>query len=467
MNDDLIVPLRTQVNNPFLRIMLEYADEDPIRAWTELIFVESKYRHNWREEMENYPQKWREIAELLDKAVEKWDKIVAEGFETPKDPQRQETYQRSIPHYIQYLVWRLYHLGRLSGIEKVKSCIVCGRPFWSFVGGTRFCSPRCYSLYHFFYRQVNHVIELTRARYYFPDDFQKCVGCDSALILWRKTETNTWVCDWAASLTHTALARRFPPKGNFFRDVYERIGRMKGSGRMSHPTMLCKWKAKLRAPLLETPQVGNPAELQKNERILKWLNGIETGKIPPNKNLLLAYLHDLVDAFDRTFRFLAFYAIILNLFPSDRYRLLLNKTNIYNLIFYHLYFPILLQAYQGFFAEVMVRMAECLTKALDGVIEEIEKSMTDLEYTPNIQVASVLEPVVAEAEVLIDKHGVERLGQVFDGKPDYNKLVEMMFKVTEEWVKQNAERLDAIRLLPDMHGVQDGRLSTVLDTKGI
>jgi len=294
---------------PHARLIVA-SEQDAWIVWRDMREVEAENLERWLAELDNYPiPEFREIGHLLRQAVALWDKTIE--VDLAKIPEhRRETYERSLPMIVQYLCYRLYHLARLSGAEIAKACISCGKPFFSYRSAVRFCSPRCFSVYELFLRQLNTLFEIIREQHYpSREAWKSCIICGNRVIRWYKTRAGGWKLDWVNSLVHprgVTKDRQYRP------DYYKQVC----------ISPFCNWAAaNLRKIVMQKEKLSPNEVEERQQRFQKWIEKMRTQEYTPHLSMLKAQLETIADAVERA---LIFYGAIYIIFGGKlphRYRL--------------------------------------------------------------------------------------------------------------------------------------------------
>jgi len=422
-------------------ILMSSIEADAFERWETLREIEREHLQKWMADLESHPiPQFHKIGALLKEAVDIWDEIVMSNLPNVS-PERWETYTRSIPHAVQYLCYRLYHLGRLSGVEVMKACISCGKPIFAYRAGTRFCSPRCFSVYELFLRQLNSLFEIIREQYYpSREAWNSCIICGGRALRWYRTKGGGWKIDWVNALKNPrgiTRDRKYAP------DRYKQVCQ----------SPFCNWAAaNLRKMLKEqqkNPLTENEIE-ERIERFRKWIAKVKDQNYTPHISMLKAELEAIAEAFERAIAvYTSIYIIFANKLPP-RYELFNDPIKVKYAVMASMHIPLIPARYKNFFLNVIAQFIERdVPKALDHMLERWSMAVNNPEVTLTLPLddmtTTAFKSTLAEAFALIETTPLVELdNEHLDSPFEAQEVIDRLQETVKGWRETNQSRIEEI-----------------------
>jgi len=416
------------------KLIVAMANEDEWLAWEG---QKENYRKNidrWMAELENHPiPEYREIGKLLKQAVDIWDTLLEHNIPAVVGQERFETYRRSLPHIVQYLAHRIFQLARLSGLEHVKSCISCGKYFYAYKSKSRFCSPRCFSVYELFLRPMNSLFELTRENF-MPNMWRECVICGNKASRWIRTSAGGWKFDWVHSIKS--------PHIDYLREHFDEY-------RVTCMSPFCQWAASNLRKLKKAESAKEEIE-DRRRRWQMWIAKVQSANYIPSISLLKAMLETIAEGVERALVVYSTYYILWNGQPPQRYILFNDTQKLRRAALVSMFVPLNPPNYRHFFFEFIKSLIDKVPQWLEVLTQTWSNAITNPEVTlfyPSSSENSVFATPFAEALTVLDTTPVVNLSNEHLTDPPFkswSEVEEALYKAVMHFVQANRSRLDEI-----------------------
>jgi hypothetical protein len=416
------------------KLVLAMANEDEWLAWEGQKEIYRENINRWMAELENHPiPEYREIGRLLKQAVDIWDTLLEHNIPAVVGEERFETYRRSLPHIVQYLAHRIFQLARLSGLEHVKSCISCSKYFYAYKSASRFCSPRCFSVYELFLRPMNSLFELTRENF-MPNMWRECIICSNKASRWIRTRAGGWKFDWVHSIKS--------PHIDYLREGFDEY-------KVTCMSPFCQWAA-LNLRKLRKGDSGKEEIEQRKKRWQAWVSKVQSTNYTPSISLLKGMLEAIAEGLERALVVYSTFYILWNSQPPQRYILFNDTKKLRRAALVAMFVPLNPPNYRHFFFEFMKSLIDRVPQWLEVVTGTWSNAITNPEVTlfyPSSTETSVFAPSFAEALTVLDTTPVVHLSNDHLPNPafkSWSEVEEALYETVIGFVKDNKSRLDEI-----------------------
>ena len=417
------------------KLLTAMLNEDEWLAWETQRENYREHIGRWMSDLENHPiEEYREIGKLLKQVVDIWDNLLEHNIPATVGQERYETYRRSIPHIVQYLAYRIYQLARLSGLEHVKSCLACGKPFFAYMSKSRVCSPRCFSFYELFLRQMNSLFELTRENF-MPNRWNECIICGNKAARWYRTSTGGWKFDWIHSV-----------KAPHMVDVTDRYDELK----VVCMSPVCNWAA---AQLRKIRRAGKDRDEQERlrARYRHWVDKVQSTNYTPSLSLMKAMLETIADGLERALVVYSTFYILWGGQTPPRYILFNDTAKLRRAALAAMFVPLNPPNYRNFFFEFLKSLVDTVPAWLQVVLETWEKAIDNPEVTlffpSQTPEGNVFAPAFAEALTVLDTTPIPALSNDKLSRPpfeDWTEVEKALYKVVLDFVQSNRDRIEGV-----------------------